>query len=159
MRIITLAAVALILIQGCAECENWAELPVPVNAQNEAEFAAIEGLNQAFGRELFVVDEEGININYVPRDELGKSKVGCAKLECSGGDITIDSSIKIYEVYEDLLSSRNIIAHELFHQLGFLGHTSSGLMRSIVDPAQEISGPISDLITDELRDWVERNYP
>lgn len=146
---------------GCiAECERWESLPVKVAAVEEYEIKAIEEINEVFGTEIFSIDPDGVPIYYV---KLGDPKLGTAAAKayrhCSGGVIS-SGEIYVTEVYHAGLGIRNVVAHELFHILGFMGHTKDGLMQTIVPfGPRDLKGPLSDLITEEIYSWFDNTYP
>ena len=110
-------------------CIAWDNLPVKIHAITDIEKQTIDEVNEVFGEDVLLDDPDGIEVrivNTIPRS--GRTKTYCD----AEGTIT-SGEIQIKEEFYDQPDSRNLLAHEYLHLLGFSHHTEHGIMQPNVD--------------------------
>jgi hypothetical protein len=146
MKIIKIIALALSLplIFACNEPDDihWKSLPISIDTAGlSVAQQAIQDYNNYFGQEVFVDDPDGVKILLVDPGEIEKYAGSCSM--CTNGDLVgytnlnwdsehlITSSAIHMDRFEQWYEPLYI--HEFGHLLGFLRHTTDGIMRAKID--------------------------
>ena len=149
-RFIFLISLLLVGCGGAQLTESGAGLPFFVTPQSELQEAtiiAIDGLNEALGYALELGDEGNIEVRCDTEHKYtGGQTVGV----CYGNEVLLDCERQMPMEKKAL-----VVAHELFHCIGFLDHYEDpSCLNYEMSPA---SGAVEDAVCDEMKaDFVEK---
>lgn len=147
---------------------RWDSLPVTISSTYRDDVSTgevIEFLNNEFGAEVFVIDNdwpkiwfgEDLPMAWSEEDVAeGRHIVGLSTKHFRDSIIS-DCMVQIQESFDGIYGARpeSVLAHELMHCLGVSGHTEDGLMA----PVNVMYMPMNDrYMPEEIKDWFDLVY-
>lgn len=131
---------------------RWATLPIGIAAQSEDDFEVMELYNEIFGIEMFVYDEDGVQISLA--EDLGQCVKGTVEIESDDYGDAYSASINMLDgMYDDYY--KIVLAHQLGHVLG-ANHSQNCIMREKVYSEESLD---SQLDCQDFIDTIENLYP
>lgn len=152
------------MLAGCGgelPFARWESLPVGIAATTDQEIETLQIFNQTLGVEVFVVDPDGVKIEYKKLADFDcglEHAIGCAVFDRDENNFIVSGTITLREVLT--LGGRpdyvveSVLAHELGHILGHGGHTETGIMQAVVPTEEDIEGNLLG----EFSDWFYSEY-
>lgn len=152
------AMAAVALVAGCGSAERWESLPVSVffanSTLNPCLVEAVAGLNEGLGVTVFEIREAGpvmVECAEIPGAATGKA----VWIPGDGG--TIESCVASLEPCPESAADcrprsvrAKIVAHELWHCLGFTNHSETQECLSQSDFSGSDAMTISEMVCPEM---------